>query len=143
MNSDSIMELYGRRGTWWTVFRDNWLFGIGAANEKTYLEKYFGVADKRMSLQMHTFTNMMFFAGISGFVLYMIYIVCITAWSIKKLLQGKWNDCKEVGLIYLCLLLSLTVYTSTMYSNSFMSIFYWLFAGCTIRFIEDGKCDEN
>ncbi|MEY8521460.1 hypothetical protein AALA90_00335 [Lachnospiraceae bacterium 38-10] len=143
MNSDSIMELYGRRGTWWTVLRDNWLFGIGAANEKTYLEKYFGVADKRMSLQMHTFTNMMVFAGISGFVLYMIYIVCITAWSIKKLLQGKWNDSKEVGLIYLSLLLSLTVYTSTMYSNSFMSIFYWLFAGCTIRFIEDGKCDEN
>lgn len=132
-DAQSIAVVYGRRQVWESIFRDHWIWGIGAANEKTYVELY-GYPDTQ-SLQMHTFSNMMVFAGMCSFGIYIIFMICIVVWSIKVLLKGGWNINKEIGLCYLAIVIALNVYTGIMYSNTIMSLYYWLCMGCAVKFI--------
>ncbi|MCM1236645.1 MAG: hypothetical protein NC489_41745 [Ruminococcus flavefaciens] len=140
-DTQSIAVLYARREAWKSVFMDHWIWGIGAANEKTYMELYGYPNDQ--SLQMHTFSNMMVFAGMSGFGIYMVFMICVVVWSIKMLIKGEWDANKEIGLCYLAIVLALTVYTGVMYSNTVMSLYYWLFMGCAVNFISKSEKYEN
>lgn len=137
----SVEAVWQRRIAWKSVFEDHLLFGIGAANERTYMELY-GYPENQ-SLQIHMIPNIMVFAGLSGLSIYIIMLLCIVVWSIKVLLRGKWNNDKDIGLCYLALTLALTVYTVVMYSNSVMSVLYWLFAGCAMKFIGESKSDAD
>ena len=55
-------------------FQDNWLFGTRAANERTYMKLY-GYSDNQ-SLQIHLLPNIIVSVGISGFGMYIVFLLC-------------------------------------------------------------------